>query len=337
MKAVGFIRSLPVEDTESLFDFETDIPVPGPRQLLVKVEAVSVNPVDTKRRAKVALDKDLQEPMVLGFDAVGTVAATGENCELFEEGDAVWYAGSIDRPGSNAEYQVVDERIVGRRPRNLTAAEAAALPLTAITAWEAMFDRMNIVEDGGAGNVLLIIGAAGGVGSIATQLARQLTDLVVIATASRPETVAWCSKQGAHNVVNHYDLIKDFRATGVQHADYILNCADTFAYWDTMAELIAPEGKIASIVESEKPVQLTALMLKSATFVWEMMSTRPMFGTRTMIRQHEILDRLADLVESEAVRSTMTSCLQGLSASTLREAHALLESQGMIGKLSINY
>ena len=337
MRAVGFTRSLPVDDPECLLDIEVPVPEPTGRQLRVQVLAASVNPVDVKRRQNVAAAHPLDAPMILGFDAVGTVDACGEDVELFRCGDAVWYSGSIDRSGSNAELQLVDERIVGRRPRNLGAPEAAALPLTALTAWEALFDRMRIAEGGGDARSLLIIGGAGGVGSIAIQLAKALTGLRVIATASRDETRQWCERMGADVIANHYDLVNSVRESGAEHVDYILNCADLLPHWDGISELIAPEGTIVSIVHAEGPVNLTSLMQKSATFAWEMMSTRPMFETPSMSRQHEILNRLAELVDSEIIRSTMTETLIGLTAATLVDGHARIESGRMIGKLCIDY
>ena len=313
------------------------MPQPGPRELLVRVHAASVNPVDTKRRLFVAVDRPLDEPMILGFDAVATVVETGSACERFRTGDRVWYAGSIDRAGSNAEYQAIDERMVGRAPDGLDDAEAAALPLTALTAWEAFFDRMCIAENTGSDETLLVIGGAGGVGSIAIQIAKRVAGLAVIATASRDETADWCRRQGADCIANHYELISSVRGLGTEHVSYILNCADTDGHWDAMAELIEPEGRICSIVGAEEPVNLSMLMQKSASFSWEMMSTRPMFGTDTLIRQHEILERVASLAESGEIRSTLSQQFKGLSAATLRKAHAQLESGSTIGKLSVVY
>ena len=337
MKAVGFTRSLPVEDSRCLVEYETPVPVPGPGDLLIGVEAVSVNPVDTMRRRRAATGEALERPLILGFDAAGTVVEAGSDTHLFKPGDKVWYSGSIDRSGSNAEFQVMDERIVGRRPENLEPAQAAALPLTALTAWEALFDRIGIPRPADSSATLLIIGGAGGVGSIAIQLAKCLAGIQVIATASRPASRDWCLEMGADQVADHRTLVDSVRAPGCKHVDYILNCADTAEHWESMAELIAPEGKIACIVGSEQPVDLRKLMLKSVTFAWEHMSTRPIFQTDTMQRQHQILQQLADRVEAGEVRSTLTTTLHGLSAATLRQAHAKLEARRMIGKLSIVY
>jgi NADPH2:quinone reductase len=337
MKAVGFTRSLPVTDERCLIDLDLPVPEPGPRQLLVRVAASSVNPADAKRRRRAAVGRDLPAPIVLGYDAVGKVVATGQDARLFQVGDKIWYSGSIHLPGSNAEYQLVDERIAGRRPSSLDDAAAAALPLTALTAWEALFDRLRLVAESESGRSLLIIGGAGGVGSIAIQLARLIPDLTVIATASRPETQDWCRRQGVHMVVDHSQLVESMGALGFKTVDYILNCADTSRYWAAMAELIRPEGRIASIVEPSGPIDLGLLMLKSATFVWENMTTRPFFSLDTMQRQHQILTELAVLVDANKIRSTLTRTLHGLTSATLRDAHRAIESGHTVGKIAVVY
>ena len=334
MKAVGFTRSLPVEDKNCLIEFEAPVPKPGPRDLLVKVSATSINPVDAKRRRYAATERELETPMILGFDAVGIVDQVGAKVEFFRPGDHVWYAGSIDRPGSNAEYQLVDERIAGHKPKSFNDAQAAALPLTAITAWQAIFDRLRVAEN--QQGSLLIIGGAGGVGSIAIQIAKQFTALNVIATASREASGKWCLSQGADYIADHSDLESSMQELGADTVDLIFNCADTAGYWDAMAKLIAPEGRIVSIVEASKPVDLTLLMIKSATFVWEMMMTRPVFGTKTLVRQHEFLGMLAGLADDGRITTTMTDSLNGLTAQTLIAAHRRIESGTSIGKLSIN-
>lgn len=337
MKAVGFTRSLPVTDESCLIDLELPVPEPGPRQLLVRVAASSVNPADAKRRRRAAVGRDLPVPIVLGYDAVGEVVATGQDVRLFQVGDKIWYSGSIHLPGSNAEYQVVDERIAGRRPSSLDDAAAAALPLTALTAWEALFDRLRLVAESESGRRLLIIGGAGGVGSIAIQLACLIPGLTVIATASRTETRDWCHRLGAHDVIDHGRLLESMGASGFKTVDYILNCADTSGYWAAMAELIRPEGSIASIVEPSGPVDLGLLLMKSATFAWENMSTRPFFSLDTMQRQHEILGGIADLVDEGKIRSTHTRTLRGLTGATLREAHRAIESGHTVGKIAVVY
>lgn len=337
MKAVGFTTSLPIENEASLVDFDLPVPEPGPRDLLVKVAAASVNPADAKRRSRFALNRILEQPVVLGFDAVGTVSSIGSEVSLFRPGDRVWYSGSIHLPGSNAEYQRVDERIVGRWPTNLGAAEAVVVPLTGVTAWEALFDRLRIDPSADTGRTLLVIGGAGGVGSIAIQLAARVAGLTVIASASRPETRAWCLRNGAHAVVDHSSLVDSVHASGHQSVDFILNCADTAGHWAAMAELISPEGRIAAIVEARSPVDLQLLMAKSATFAWENMSTRPMFSLPSMQRQHDILNELATLAEADRINTTLTTTLEGLSAATLRKAHAMIETGRTIGKIAVVY
>lgn len=336
MKAVALNRYLPIDDPQALVDVDLLKPVPGPRDLLVHVEAISVNPVDTKvRRSK--LGQAEPEPRVLGWDAAGVVKAIGSQVSLFRPGDHVYYAGSITRPGTNSEYHCVDERIVGNKPANLSFAEAAALPLTAITAWEALFDRLGI-DDSGAfhGRSLLIIGGAGGVGSIAIQLAK-LAGLKVVATASREETRAWCLKLGADHVVDHRrPLVPQLTELGLGELDYIANFADTDGYWAAMAELVRPQGKIVSIVENADPLDLDLLKSKSATFVWEFMFTRAMYGTPDMQAQHELLDTVAELVAAGRLRTTLTDTLSPINAENLRAAHARLETGRTIGKLALS-
>ena len=337
MKAIGFTRSLPVEDQHCLMEFEIPTPRPADRELLVRVTATSVNPADAKRRRRFAVNRVLASPVVLGYDAVGEVVEVGDTVQFFKTGDLIWYSGSIHLPGSNAEFQVVDERIAGHRPEKLSDAEAAAIPLTALTAWESLFDRLHINPEGEEGRSLLIFGGAGGVGSIAIQLARLVPGLNVIASASRPITKDWCHNQGAHVVVDHTYLVESIHAAGLTNVDYILNCADTNGYWSSMAELISPEGRIVSIVEARDPVNLQLLMAKSASFAWENMTTRPFFRTRTLHRQHEILEELSCLVNNGSIRSTLTETLYGLSTNSLRQAHAIIESGQAIGKISVVY
>ena len=277
MKAVALKAYLPIDNPQSLLDVELENPVPQDHDLLIAVSAISVNPVDTKVRAP--KDKHEDQPRVLGWDAVGVVEAIGPAVSLFKPGDRVYYAGDITRPGSNSEYQLVDERIVGRAPASLSNAEAAALPLTAITAWEGLFDRLRINRDEGAAKTLLIIGGAGGVGSIAIQLAKQLTMVTVIATASRPETREWCLSLGADYVVDHRELINSMHAAGHEQVDYIFCLNNTDQHWLSLCDLVKPQGIICSIVETKQPVELNGLKNKSASFVWELMFTRSMFQT----------------------------------------------------------
>lgn len=336
MKAVGLYRYLPIDDPASLIDVELPQPVASGRDLLVKVEAVSVNPVDTKVRAP----KDTVEsaPRVLGWDAAGTVAAIGPEVTLFKVGDPVFYAGSITRPGSNSEYQLVDERIVGRKPASLDFAHAAALPLTAITAWEALFDRLRVSPQGAdAGKSVLIFGGAGGVGSIGIQLAKQLGKLTVIATASRPESAQWAQSLGADHIVNHYgDLPAQLKAIGIPNVDYVLIFNDTDANFPAAAEVIKPQGGIASIVENDKPIPVELLKAKSAALHWEFMFTRSMFGTPDMIEQHKLLTEVARLIDAGTLRTTVGEVLGPINADNLRRAHKLLEQGRAIGKLVLS-
>jgi NADPH:quinone reductase len=307
---------------------EIELPKPSPagHDLLVRVEAISVNPVDTKQRK---LDSPV--PRVLGWDAAGTVEAVGPEVTLFKPGDAVYYAGDVTRPGANSELHLVDERIVGRKPKRLDFAEAAAIPLTAITAWEAFFDRMKI-DPGGKdrGKSILIIGGAGGVGSIGIQLAKA-SGLSVIATASRPETVAWVKELGADRVVNHREnLVSQVE----KPVDYIANFSGELdAHWAAMAELIAPQGAIVAIVGNQKPLPMDAVRSKSATLCWELMFTRPRFKTPDMIEQHRLLDQVADWLDEGKLRTTLKETLSPINAANLRQAHEKLESGTMIGKL----
>lgn len=335
MKAIAFSRNLSITDSASLEDVTLPPPVATGRDLLVRVNAIGVNPVDTKvRRGGEVADGR----RVLGWDAAGIVEAVGPEVTLFQPGDAVYYAGSLIRPGANSELHLVDERIVGRKPSSLSDAEAAAIPLTAITAWEALFDRLEIDRTGRkhAGKSLLIIGGAGGVGSLAIQLA-QRAGLRVIATASRPESSQWVRDLGADDVVNHAEpLPPQLAALGLPTVDYIANFADTDRYWDVMAELIRPQGRIVSIVENSDPLDLNVLKAKSVAFFWELMFTRSMFGTDDMIEQHHLLNAVADLIDAGELRATLQTHLTPINAANLREAHTQLESGRTIGKIALS-
>lgn len=337
MKAVGLTRYLPIDQPESLMDIELPVPKASGQDLLVRVHAIAVNPVDTKvRKPK---DKVESAPKILGWDAAGEVVEVGQDCTLFKTGDKVFYAGDITRAGSNAEYQLVDERIVGHLPQSLNYSQAAALPLTAITAWEALFDRLGIALEAlkNKGKSLLIIGGAGGVGSVAIQLASKLAGLTVVATASRPETVQWIKKLGAHHAINHkLDLATQMQAINIAQPDYIFCCNDTDAYFPVMAELIKPQGRICSIVETSMPVDLNLLKNKSAMFVWELMFTRSMFQTADMIAQHQMLNRIAKLVDEGMLTSTLNKTLSPINAANLRKAHAQLEAGSTIGKIVLS-
>jgi len=332
MKAIGFKQSLPITEEDSFIAFETEIPKPIGRDLLVKVQANSVNPVDYKIRQNAAKDQVLDTPKIIGWDAVGIVEAVGEEVSLFNVGDAVFYAGDLTRSGSNAEYQLVDERIVGRKPKNLSIAEAAAIPLTGLTAYETIFDRFKYNPATDKGKSLLILAGAGGVGSIAIQLAKKLTELTVIATASREETQDWCKQMGADYVVNHYELKDQLAAAGFEQVDFIFDCVDLKSYWETAAELIKPQGHIVSITGSSEPLNLNLLKNKSVTFSWELMYTRSMHQTEDMQRQHDILNHLAQLLEDGTLQTTLTTTFEGFSVENLKEAHKLQESGKSIGK-----
>lgn len=335
MKAVGLTRYLPINDPESLIDVELPKPEPGERDLLVRVEAISVNPVDTKVRSP--KDKLESTPRVLGWDAAGVVERVGAAVQLFQPGDAVYYAGEIGRPGSNAQWQVVDERLVGRKPRTLDYAQAAALPLTTITAYEALFERLGIDAGGGdRGKSLLIIGAAGGVGSIALQLA-QLAGLVVIGTVGRDETRRWTRGLGLELQVDHgQPLPGQLSALGHPEVDYVLNLNDTDRYWQVSAELLKPQGKLCTIVENRCALDQNLYKSKSLTHVWEFMFTRAMFKTADMNEQHRILQRVADWIDQGRLKPTLTETLTPISAANLRLAHAKLESGSTIGKLALS-
>lgn len=332
MKAVGLKAYLPISNENSLVDIVLPVPQLQGRDLLVEVAAISVNPVDTKVRSpKNKIETDYR---VLGWDAVGTVVAVGEQAELFSVGDQVYYAGDITRPGSNSQFQLVDERIAGRKPKNLTNAEAAALPLTGITASEGLFERLGITPATSSGKTLLIIGAAGGVGSIAIQLAKQVPGLKVIATASRPESVNWCRELGADIVVNHqHDFVQELRAQNIHYVDYIFCLNTTAKHWSAMADLIAPQGSICSIVEPEAAIDLNLLKSKSASFTWEFMFTRSMYKTADMIEQHKILNRIAGLIDEQKIKTSLNKTLSPINAENLRIAHAEIEAGKTIGKI----
>ena len=331
MKAIGYSKCLPIDQADALMDLDIAPPAaPTGRDLLVEIRGVSVNPVDTKVRRR---DDPGAAPRILGFDGAGVVCAVGPDCTLFRPGDEVFYAGVINRSGTNAELHLVDERIVGRKPANLSFAEAAAVPLTAITAWEGLFDRLGVPQGGGQGQVLLIIGAAGGVGSMVIQIARALTGLTIVATASRDETAAWCRDLGAHHVVDHHgDIAAQMKALGLRGANFIYSANTTAKNWAAMVDAVAPQGRIL-LIESTAPVDARDVMRKSVSIHWELMFTRPLFGTPDMIEQHRLLNEVAGLIEAGRMRGTMTRNLGKLSSATLKEAHALVESGGMIGKV----
>ncbi len=333
MKAVALTQHLPIEHPNALLDVDLPKPTPAGRDLLVAVRAVSVNPVDTKLRAAGNAVED--PPRVLGFDASGVVEAVGPEVSLFQPGDEVYYAGDITRPGSNAEYQLVDERIVGFKPRTLSFAQAAALPLTSITAYEAFFDRLRIDRHGAdAGESLLIVGASGGVGSVGIQLAKHV-GLTVIATASREHTIKWVRELGAEHVVNHRQpLVEQVRALGFEFVDHIAVFNDMH-HWDEAAELIRPQGGIVTIDETHLPMAMDKMKTKAASVHWEFMFARSMFQTPDMIAQHHLLNDIAQQVDAGRLRTTVSDIRSPINAQTLREAHAMIESETVHGKIVV--
>ncbi len=333
MKAVGLTQYLPIEDDRSLQDVEIDRPVAREYDLLVEVKAISVNPVDTKVRSP--KDKVEDQPRILGWDAAGIVVEVGEKVTEFKPGDEVYYAGDITRPGSNSNFQLVDERIVGYKPKNLEFATSAALPLTTITAWEALFERLNISKNGAdTGKSILIINGAGGVGSIAIQLARKLAKLNVIATASRPETIAWCQKLGANAIANHrHNLADEIAKLGYDTVDYILCLNDTDGHWQAIAQAIKPQGIICSIVENKKPLQMDTLKNKSAGLVWEFMFTRSMYQTDDLAEQGKLLNKVSQLIEAGVIVTTCNDIVKPINAKNLRNVHQRIEKGSAIGKI----
>ena len=332
MKAVGYRNAGPVSDSQALEDIELPVPSPTGRDIRVAVRAVSVNPVDTKIRRGVAPSPG--EYKVLGWDAAGVVDAVGPEATLFKPGDEVFYAGSLDRPGTNSALHIVDERIVGRKPRNLTFAEAAALPLTAITAWEALFDRLKITDptpEGGGS--ILVVGGAGGVGSIAIQILRQLTGLTIIATASRPETQAWVKEMGAHHVADHRKpLNEELGRLGLPAPGFVFSTTETDKHLDAIVELMAPQGRFC-LIDDPPPLDIMKLKRKSLSLHWELMFTRPLYGTADIEEQHRLLNRGSAMVEESKIRTTMSAHFGAITAANLLKAHALIESGSARGKI----
>ncbi|AJY75148.1 zinc-binding alcohol dehydrogenase family protein [Paenibacillus beijingensis] len=337
MKAVGFYRYVPLTDPESLVDLEIEKPVPAGRDLLVEVKAISVNKADEDVRSWGNEGNDA--PKILGWDAAGIVIGTGPDCTLFKPGDEVYYAGSLDRPGCNSEFHLVDERIAALKPASLDFAQAAALPLTSITAWEGLYERLGISrsEQDNRNKSILIIGAAGGVGSIATQLAK-LAGLTVIGTASRAESAQWAKDHGADHIISHKEaFVPQLKELGLETVDYIFCLYDTAGHFEQMAEAIAPQGKICSIVPLNQPVNLDLIFFKSVSFHWELMFTKPQFKTEDMIGQHRLLQAVADLVDAGKVKPTLTQRLEPINAANLRLAHEKAAAGNMIGKLVLEH
>lgn len=332
MKAIGYETSLPISDNKALMDVELSMPVALGQDILVEVRAVAVNPIDTKIRRNVQpLDGCIK---VLGWDAAGVVKAVGPDVTLFHPGDEVWYAGDLTRPGTNSEYHLVDERIVSKKPKSLKFEEAAALPLTSLTAWELLFDRLQVsAEDKGT---LLITGAAGGVGSILVQLARQLTNLTIIGTASQPGSVKWILDNGAHHVIDHSkDMKSELAALNISSVDYVISLTHTDEHAQVLVDILKPQGKFA-LIDDPQQVDFKIFKLKSISIHWEMMYTRSMFKTNDMIRQHDILHEVAIMVDKQQIRSTMAEHMGVINASNLRKAHAMLESGKARGKIVLS-
>lgn len=331
MKAVGYRVAGPVSADDSLVDLEVPAPQPGPRDVRVAIKAVSVNPADVQMRARMSPPDG--EVRILGFDAAGVVDAIGSEVTLFKPGDEVFYAGAMDRPGTDSELHLVDERVVGHKPKTLSFSEAAALPLTSIAAWELLFERLaipyGVKTHAGA---LLIINGAGGVGSILTQLARRLTGLTVIATASRPETEAWCRTMGAHHVINHHrPLDMGLKEMGIAQVEYIAGLTATDRHLPAIAEIIAPHGRLA-LIDDPRVFDIAGLKRKSVSVHWELMFTPTLYQTPDMIGQHHLLNEVADLVDAGLLRTTLTEEAGPVNARNLRCVHALVESHQRIGK-----
>ena len=336
MKAVALTHHLPISDPKSLIDVELPKPQPTGQDILIAVKAVAVNPVDTKVRSGRGKGGPADNPpRVIGYDAAGIVEAVGPEATIFNVGDEVYYAGDITRAGTNSEYHLVDQRIVGRKPKSLSFAEASALPLTTITAYEAFFDRLGIDRDGAdKDQSILIIGGGGGVGSIGIQLARH-AGLKIIATASRPQTISWVQELGADHVVNHReDMVEQVRALGYHHVDHIAIFND-MRHWETAVELIRPQGGIVTIDDTDLPMPMAGMKMKSASLHWEFMFARSMHQTPDMIEQHQLLSWTADEIDAGRMRTTVNQVLSPINAANMREAHRLIETGAAQGKIVI--
>ncbi|URQ61431.1 zinc-binding alcohol dehydrogenase family protein [Pantoea alhagi] len=331
MRAIAVNPQNPAQFTE----IQSEKPTPGEYDLLVEVKAVSINPVDTKVHKGVQ-KSGLQQPRILGWDASAVVVETGSKVTQFAPGDEVYYAGDITRPGSNSTFQLVDARIVGRKPQSLDWGAAAAIPLTALTAWEGLFEHLRI-QQATEEQTLLIIGGAGGVGSLAIPFTKLHSKVRVIATASRPDSVQWCKDRGADIVINYKNMPEELEQHGIKQVDYIFCLNDTDGHWETIGKLIAAQGQICTIVENAHPLDMEQLKLKSAALHWEFMFTRSMYQTPDMARQGEILNEVAQLLDAGKVESTLNETLHGLSVETLTQAHARVLEGHMRGKVVITY
>ena len=332
MKAIGYYQTGPINALGSLIQFEADKPKLEVHDLLVEVQGISMNPVDTKVRTRIAPENGIK---VIGYDAAGVVREIGNKVSKFKVGDEVFYSGDLTRPGTNSEFHAVDERLVGRKPKSLDFAEAAGFPLTSITAWELLFDSLALKEGGGIGESLLILGGAGGVGSILIQLAKKLTGLTVIATASRPETIEWVKRMGADHVINHREsLVEQINELGIQPR-YVASLNGTGQHFPAIVELIKPRGHMALIDDPEE-IDIRLGKTKALSFSWEFMFTRSMFQTEDIEKQHELLNRVSELIDNGELISTMTNNLGDMSVETLKEAHIQQESGRVIGKNVLN-
>lgn len=331
MKAIVAFNALPISNPAALQPIELDTPTVTGHDLLVKIEAISVNPVDSKVRQN--LPAQPSQPRILGWDAAGVVQAVGDQVTLFRPGDRVWYAGDIQRPGSNAELQLIDERITGHMPKSLSFAEAAALPLTTITAWELLFDRLALRQGAHQGETLLIVGAAGGVGSVLIQLARQLTGLTVIASASRPQSQEWVRSLGAQVVIDHSrPLSEALQDAGLAEVNYVISLNHTDQHFDEIVKALKPQGKLA-LIDDPDLIDVRQLKRKSLSLHWEFMFTRPMFNTADIQAQHRLLEEVAALIDAGKLRTTLNEELGVINAANLRHAHALIEDGKSIGKV----
>lgn len=333
MRAIGYQTPQPITAETSLVDIDLPIPEPKGHDLLVEIRAISVNPVDTKVRSGATPDQG--QYRILGYDAAGVVKAVGEAVTLFKPGDAVFYAGAINRPGTNSEFHLVDERIVGAKPKSLSFAEAAALPLTAITAYEALFDRLDVRDKvPGALHAILITGGAGGVGSIAIQLAKALTDLTVIATASRPETAEWAKALGADHVIDHTKpLAGEYAALGLAAPAFVFSVTHSGDHRLDIAQLITPQGRVCIIDDPKGGFDIMPFKGKAISIHWEAMFARAVHQTADMIEQHKLLTHVAELVDAGRIKTTLTDTLGRINAENLKKAHAMIESNRTRGKI----
>ena len=335
MKAIAVFEALPTDDVNCFEYIDVETPVPTGLDILVRIDAISINPVDSKER--LGISGRLDEPLILGWDACGEVISVGKDVQNFKPGDMVMYAGDITRPGSYAEFQLVDSRIVGPKPAELSVEEAATLPLTTLVAWESLFDRLEIDRDDAHSPALLIIGAAGGLGSMAIQFARQFSNCTIIATASRPASKKWCAELGAHHVIDHSrDLGEQLKALGFETVPYILNCSNNIPYWEIMSQIVSPEGAICLVASTKAKLDLDLYMEKSVRINYELMFTRSIFGTAKMSIQGDVLSKIADMIGTGTIRHVMTKSFGAMTPSSLAKAHNHIEQGHMIGKMALS-